>query len=41
VVEQRYQDFQKGSAYALSFLLAFVAVACIVIVAVIRPKERP
>jgi sulfate transport system permease protein len=41
VVEQRYQDFQKGSAYALSFLLAFVAVACIVVVAVIRPKERP
>jgi sulfate transport system permease protein len=39
VVEQRYQDFQKGSAYALSFLLALVAVACIVIVAVIRPKE--
>jgi sulfate transport system permease protein len=39
VVEQRYQDFQKSSAYALSFLLALVAVACIVIVAVIRPKE--
>jgi sulfate transport system permease protein len=41
VVEQRYQDFQKGSAYAISFLLALVAVACIVVVAVIRPKEHP
>lgn len=39
VVEQKYQDFEKSTAYAASFLLAFAAVLCIVIVAVLRPKE--
>ena len=38
VVEQTYQDFQQNTAYATSFILAFVAVACIVIVSIIRPK---
>ena len=38
VVEQTYQDFQQDTAYATSFLLAFVAVACIVIVTILRPK---
>ena len=38
LVEQKYQDFQQGTAYATSFILAFVAVACIVVVSVIRPK---
>jgi sulfate transport system permease protein len=41
VVEDKYQEFEKASAYAVSFLLAFVAVACIVIVSIIRPKEKP
>lgn len=38
IVEQRYQDFQQNTAYATSFILAFVAVACIVVVSIIRPK---
>jgi sulfate/thiosulfate transport system permease protein len=38
LVEQTYQDFQQSTAYATSFILAFVAVLCIVIVSVIRPK---
>jgi sulfate transport system permease protein len=41
VVEEKYQDFQKGTAYAVSFLLALVSVACLVIVSIIRPKEKP
>ena len=39
VVEQKYQDFEQGSAYATSFLLAFIAVAALVVVTIIRPKE--
>lgn len=39
VVEQKYQDFEQDSAYATSFLLAFIAVAALVIVTIIRPKE--
>jgi sulfate transport system permease protein len=39
VVEQKYQDFEQTTAYAASFVLALVAVVCLVIVAVIRPKE--
>jgi sulfate transport system permease protein len=38
LVEQTYQDFQQDTAYAVSFILAFVAVACIVVVSIIRPK---
>lgn len=39
VVEQKYQDFQQGSAYATSFLLALIAVAAIVVVALLRPSH--
>ena len=39
VVEEKYLNFDKAGAYATSFLLAMVAVACIVIVSIIRPKE--
>ena len=39
VVEAKYQNFQQGSAYATSFLLAAVAIACLVVVAVLRPKQ--
>ena len=39
VVEEKYLNFDKSGAYATSFLLAMVAVACIVIVSIIRPKE--
>jgi len=40
VVEQTYQDFQQSTAYATSFILAFVAISCIVIVSIIRPKGK-
>ena len=39
VVEEKYLNFDKGGAYATAFLLALVAVACIVVVSFIRPKE--
>lgn len=40
VVEEKYLNFDKGGAYATAFLLVMVAVAAIVVVAVIRPKEQ-
>jgi sulfate transport system permease protein len=40
IVEQKYQNFEQGTAYATSFLLAFVSVACLVVVSVLRPKEK-
>jgi len=40
VVEENYLNFDKGGAYATAFLLALVAVACIVVVSVIRPKDN-
>lgn len=39
VVERKYQNFEQGTAYATSFLLASAAVVCIVIVSLVRPKE--
>lgn len=39
VVEEKYLNFDQQGAYAMAFLLAMVSVACIVIVAIIRPKE--
>jgi sulfate transport system permease protein len=39
-VEQKYQDFQQASAYAIAFLLAAVSVACIVVVSIIRPSRE-
>lgn len=39
VVEEKYLNFDKPGAYATAFLLAMVAVACIVIVSIIRPEE--
>ena len=40
VVEQKYQNFEQSTAYAVSFMLAFVSVVCIVIVSLLRPKEH-
>jgi sulfate transport system permease protein len=40
VVEEKYLNFDKGGAYATAFLLALVAVACIIVVSVLRPKEQ-
>ncbi len=39
VVEQKYQNFEQDTAYATSFMLAFAAVLCIVLVSILRPKE--
>ncbi|RLV51208.1 sulfate ABC transporter permease subunit [Nocardioides mangrovicus] len=39
-VEETYQNFQQQTAYAESALLALAAMVCLVIVAVIRPKEH-
>ena len=39
VVEEKYLNFDKGGAYATAFLLALVSVACIVVVAIIRPDS--
>jgi sulfate transport system permease protein len=40
VVEQKYQDFERSTAYAAAFLLAAASVLCIVVVTIIRPKEH-
>lgn len=39
VVEEKYLNFDRGGSYATAFLLALVAVACIIVVSVLRPKE--
>lgn len=41
IVEQKYQNFQPGAAYATSFILAAAAVLCIVIVSLLRPQRTP
>jgi sulfate transport system permease protein len=38
-VEDSYQNFEPGTAYALAALLALIAMICLVIVAILRPKE--
>ncbi len=39
-VEEKYLNFDQQGAYAIAFLLAMVSVACIVIVAIIRPRSH-
>jgi sulfate transport system permease protein len=39
LVESQYHAFQQNAAYAVSFVLAFISVACIVVVSLLRPKE--
>ena len=41
VVEAKYQNFQQETAYATSFLLIFVSIACLIVVALLRPKHEP
>lgn len=41
VVEEKYLNFDRAGAYATAFLLTLVAVAAIVVVSIIRPKEGP
>jgi sulfate transport system permease protein len=40
VVEQKYQDFERASAYATAFILAFASILCIIIVSLLRPKDH-
>lgn len=40
VVEEKYLNFDQAGAYAMAFLLAMVSVACIVVVAIIRPQHE-
>jgi len=40
VVEEKYLNFDKPGAYAVSFLLVLVAVSAIVVVALIRPGRK-
>jgi len=40
VVEEKYLNFDQGGAYATAFLLALVAVACIIVVSALRPKDN-
>lgn len=39
-VEQQYENYQQGSAYAIAALLALAAMVCLVVVAFLRPKEQ-
>jgi sulfate transport system permease protein len=40
LVQAKYQNFEQETAYSVAFLLAIVSVACIVVVGVLRPKEK-
>jgi sulfate transport system permease protein len=40
LVEQRYGEFDALTAYAASFVLALVAILCLVVITIIRPKEH-
>ena len=40
VVEAKYQGFEQPAAYAVAFLLVMVSIACLVVVALVRPRER-
>jgi sulfate transport system permease protein len=39
VVEQKYNNFAQGEAYAVSFILVLVSVLCILVVSLLRPQE--
>ena len=38
-VEDTYQNFQQDTSYALAAVLAFAAMACLVVVSLLRPKD--
>lgn len=38
-VEQTYQNFQPQTSYAIAVLLALAAMACLVVVSLLRPKD--
>ncbi|HEX2892968.1 MAG TPA: sulfate ABC transporter permease subunit [Marmoricola sp.] len=39
LVEQKYQNFEQASAYSVAAVLALAAMACLVIVSILRPEE--
>jgi sulfate transport system permease protein len=39
LVQQKYQNFEQGTAYSISFMLAFAAVLCLIVVALLRPSH--
>ncbi|WP_343906867.1 sulfate ABC transporter permease [Nocardioides aquiterrae] len=39
LVQQKYQNFEQQTAYSVAFMLVFAAVLCLVVVALLRPKE--
>jgi sulfate transport system permease protein len=40
LVQQKYQNFQQETAYSVAFMLVFAAVLCLIVVALLRPKEQ-
>jgi sulfate transport system permease protein len=40
MVEEKYQNFAQGTAYAIAFLLVMVCIACLVVVATLRPQDE-
>lgn len=40
LVQQKYQNFEQETAYSVAFLLAFAAVLCLVVVALLRPSSK-
>jgi sulfate transport system permease protein len=40
VVEERFQNFDQTTAYAVSVALAIVAIVILVVINVLRPKEH-
>jgi sulfate transport system permease protein len=39
-VEQQYQNFNQHGAYSIAAVLALAAMLCLVVVAILRPKEE-
>ena len=40
LVQQKYQNFQQETAYSMAFMLATAAVLSLIVVALLRPKEK-
>jgi len=40
LVQQKYQNFEQATAYSISFMLAFAAVLCLIVVALLRPNNH-
>ncbi|MEP9362366.1 sulfate ABC transporter permease subunit [Nocardioides sp. CN2-186] len=40
LVQQKYQNFEQDTAYSVAFMLVFAAVLCLIVVALLRPKEH-